>query len=53
MRFQASSKLTLVLAFFFAELAHAPSAGAVDPTVVKVDSGSVRGVTANGVTSFK
>jgi len=40
MRFQASSKLTLLLAFVFAELAHAPSAGAVDPTVVKVDSGS-------------
>jgi para-nitrobenzyl esterase len=46
-------KLTMVFAFALAGIANARPAAAADPTLVKIDSGSIRGVAENGVISFK
>jgi para-nitrobenzyl esterase len=43
----------MVLAFVLSGIANVPRAAAADPTLVKIDSGSIRGAMANGVISFK
>ena len=53
MRTDFALKLTMVFAFALAGIANARLAAAADPALVKIDSGSIRGVVENGVISFK
>ncbi len=52
MRISSYLKLDIALAFVFTGMTIAQPAAA-DPTLVKIDSGTVRGVAAGSVTSFK